>query len=111
MRNMVDRLNSRIDVYSKTEATNELGEKKYIYTKLKTVWAEITPGEGSVKQGEGNTTFSEISHKIIVREKAIIGLTNDMYFMFKNQRYNIKYFNPNYKYRDCIEILCSLVVE
>lgn len=106
-----DRLNSRIDVYSKVEIKNELNEKDYKYQKSSSIWAEITPMSGTEVSGQANTKFADISHKIVIRDKAIPNLSNDMYFMFKEQRYNIKYFIPNYKFRDSIEIFCSLVVE
>ena len=103
------RLNCKVGLYSKTPGTNELDEITYSYAKTRSLWAEIIPMTGSVQSSEGNTKFADISHKITIRSG--INLTNDMYFMFKGQRYDIKYFNPNYKYRDRIEIMCSLVVE
>lgn len=109
--NLSSRLNCRIDVYGKIEIENELNEVDYNYGKIKSVWAEIVPGTGSVKSSEGNTTYIDVSHKFVVRSNSIKDLANDMYLIFKGQRYDIKYFNPNYKYRDSIEIFCSLVVE
>lgn len=111
MQPLSDRLNNRIDVYAKVEGKNELGEKVYNYQNTSSIWAEITPMSGTEVKGQANTKYVDISHKIVIRAKAISNLSNDMYFMFKEQRYNIKYFNPNYKYRDSIEIFCSLVVE
>lgn len=105
------RLNSRIDVYKATIGTNELGEKDCVYTKLKSVWAEIYPINGSTQNGEGNTIYVESSHKITIRNNAVSDLTNDMYFMFKGQKYEIVYFNPNYKNRDSVEIMSRLVIE
>lgn len=109
--NLASKLRNRIDVYSKVEYENELGEVDYKYEELKTVWAEISPQSGNIKQGQANTSYADISHKIVIRLNSIPNLSNDMYFMFKGQRYDIKYFNPNYKYKDRIEIMCSLVVE
>lgn len=109
--NLSSRLNCRIDVYGKVEIENELGELDYSYVKIDSIWAEITPGSGNVRNNEGNTNYADISHKVVIRANAIKNITNDMYFMFKGQRYDIKYFNPNYKYRDSIAIFCSLVVE
>lgn len=109
--NLASRLNCRIDVYGKVPVENELKETDYDYGRIKPIWAEITPQGGNIKSSEGNTQYADISHKIVIRANSIPDLTNDMYFMFKGQRYNIKYFNPNYKYRDRIEIMCSLVVE
>ncbi len=106
-----NRLNNRIDVYSKVEFENVLLEKDYKYEKSSSIWAEITPMSGTEKTGQANTKYADISHKIVIRDKAIPNLSNDMYFMFKGQRYDIKSFYPNFKFRDSIEIFCSLVVE
>ena len=104
-------LRNRIDVYGKTQVENELGEKDYAYSKLSSIWAKITPVGGIIKNGEANTTYADITHEIVIRDNAISNLANDMYFIYSEQRYNIKYFNPNYEYRDSIKIFCSLVVE
>lgn len=111
MNGLASRLKNRIDVYSKIEFTNELDQTDYKYDLLKSVYAEIVPQNGYLKDGQGNTIYADIGYKIVIRSSAIENLTNDMYFIYKNQRYDIKYFNPNYKYGDSIEIFCSLVVE
>lgn len=106
MSNILQRLNCRVELYGQVrEIKNEIGEKDFEYGKIKDLWAEITPQGGSQVKGQGNTISAEISHKLVIRNNAIKGLVNDMYFMFKGQRYDIKYFNPNYKYKDSIEIL------
>ena len=105
------RLTNRIDVYGKIKIENELGETDYKYEKLKTIWAEIMPESGNVQSGEGKTEYANINYKFVIRSSALSELSNDMYFVFKGQRYDIQYFNPNYKYRNCIEIFCKLVIE
>ena len=104
-------LNNRIDVYGKTETTNELGETDYTYTKIKTIWANILPTTGSTRDATGEVIRTEMKYKITIRSDSLKELTTDMYFVYKNQRYDIDYFIPNFKYRDSIEIYCSLVVE
>lgn len=111
MNGLTSRLKNRIDVYSKVAFTNELDQEDFKYELLKTIYAEITPKNGVVKDSQGNTIHADISYKIVVRSNSILNLTNDMYFIYKKQRYDIKYFNPNYKYGDSIEIFCNLVVE
>lgn len=111
MDNLSRRLNCKIDVYGKNQIENELGEIDYNYSKLKSVWSEIIPTGGSFKTLEGNNIYAEVSHKITIRANAIPNLTNDMYFKYKGQRLDIKFTQPNYKYKDSIEIMCSLVVE
>ena len=107
----IDGLNNRIDVYGKTEIKNELGETDYTYDKIKTIWANILPTTGYTKDVTGEVTRTEMKYKITIRSDSLKELTNDMYFIYKNQRYYIDYFIPNFKYRDSIEIYCSLVVE
>ncbi len=106
-----DRLNCRIDVYGKAQTENELNEMDFEYRKIKSIWAEITPQTGREVNKKGNTLYSEVSHKFTIRINAIKKLTNDMYFVFRDQRYDIKYYNPNYKYRNCIDVFCILVIE
>lgn len=108
---LAGKLNCKVDVYGKKQVENELGELDYDYGKIKTVWAEIIPQGGNVKSLAGDVSYAQISHKITVRAKSITDLANDMYFMYQNQRYNIKYYQPNYKKKDSIEIMCELVVE
>lgn len=111
MTSLCSRLNNRIDLYSKMQTVNELGEKDYQYQCIKTVYAEILPQSGSEKTGQGNTLFSEISHKFVIRANAVKQLSNDMYIVFDGKKYDIKYFQPNYKYHSSIELYCKLVVE
>ncbi len=111
MASLCSRLNNKVALYEKVQVVNELGEKDYQYQKIKTIWAEIIPQSGNEKTGKGNIIFAEISHKFTVRAKVINSLSNDMYFVFEGQKYDIKYFQPNYKYHDRIEIFCKLVVE
>lgn len=106
-----ERIKNRVDVYSRMAFTNEYGEIDLKYSKIKSLWAEITPQSGREVTYKGNTVYADISHKFTIRSNALPGITHDTYFIFKNQRYDIKYFNPNYKYNDSIDIYCSLVVE
>ena len=111
MASLCSRLNNRIALYTKVQVINELGEKDYQYQQIKTIYAEILPQSGNEKTGQGNTLFSEISHKIIIRANAVKQLSNDMYIVFDSKRYDVKYFQPNYKYHNYIELYCKLVVE
>ena len=104
-------LRNRVEVYGKIEDENELGEKSYSYGVLKKIWAKIVVVNGTTQQFQGNTIRAEITHKIVIRSNALSEITNDMYFIYKGLRYDIKYYDPNYKHGDSIEIMCSLVVE
>lgn len=104
--NLAERLNCRVILYEGSETENELGEKDFTYHRIKSLWAEILPLSGRQLNGEGNTCFEEITHKFTIRSNVVSVLKNDMYFVFMGQRYDIKYFQPNYKYKDRIEVFC-----
>lgn len=108
---LAERLSNRIDVYGKVKFINELDETDYRFEIIKSVWSEIISTGGSLKTGQGDTIYANVTHKITVRNKAIPNLTNDMYFMYQGLRYDINFFQPNYRYKDCIEIMCNLVVQ
>ncbi|WP_321833627.1 head-tail adaptor protein [Clostridium butyricum] len=111
MSNVTNRLKNKIDVYGKQKIKNELGEDDYVFLKIKSVWCEIKPQSGMVKTLEGNYEYAEMSYKITIRNNAIPNLDNTMYFVHKNQKYSIKYFQPNFKNKNVIEVFCKLVVE
>jgi len=110
---LTDRLRNKIDVYEKVAILNELKEKDWTYQKRdKPIWCEILPTGGSLKTGEDNSQYTEVTHKITARANSLKNLTNDMYFIYDDKlRFDINYFQPNYKYQDSIEILCTLVIE
>lgn len=109
--NMSSRLNCRIDVYGKIKLINDLNEIEYKYDKLTSVWAEVIPQNGNLQSSEVNVRYANVSHKITIRKNSKLNISNEMYFVFQGQRYDIEYFNPNYKYNDRIEVFCNLVVE
>lgn len=108
MDNLSRRLNCKIDVYGKVQIENELVEVDFNYTKIKSVWCEIKPVSGTVKNVTGDIIQVDMKYKITIRSNAIKDLANDMYFMYKGQKYTIDYSIPNFKYKDSIEIYCTL---
>lgn len=108
MDNLSRRLNCKIDVYGKVKIENELDEVDFDYDKIKSVWCEIKPTTGSIKIVTGDIIQIDMKYKITIRSNSIKDLKNDMYFMYKNQKYNIDYSIPNFKYKDSIEVYCTL---
>ena len=108
---LTSRLTCRVDVYDRVEAYNDRGELLPVHRKIKSVWAEITPQTGRLDNMEGLMERADINYKFVVREGAIPHIKNSMYLIYKGQRYDIRYYNPNYKYKDNVEIFCTLVVE
>lgn len=103
-----NRLNCRIDVYGEIKIENELGEVDFSYEKIKSIWCEIKAVSGSVKAVTGEVLKTDMKYKITIRNNSIKELKNDMYFIYKGQKYSIDYFIPNFKYKDSIEVYCTL---
>lgn len=101
---------NRLEVWGNVAFENELAEKDYKPEKIKSIWCEIIPITGYTQNKEGGQDNSVTKFKIKVRDKAIINLSKDMFFMFKGQKYDIDYFIPNFKTRNEIEIFCTLEV-
>lgn len=104
----INSLNNRIDVYSKQQIENELGELDYSYSKLKTIWASIKPTTGNFKTGDGNIIQVDIKFKITIRADSLREITNDMYFIYQDKKYNIDYYIPNFEKKDSIDIYCTV---
>ena len=111
MQGLTSRLRNKVAIYGNVPGRNKIGEDILTPGVIKyPVYAEIQPTGGRNEQEQGNTTQAVTSHKITIRSNAVSNLKNDMFFVYKNQRYDIEYFNPNYIYNDTVEILVTLIV-
>ena len=108
MDNLSRRLCNKIEVWGSVECENELGEKDYYFQNIKSIWAEIKPVNGAIKTITGDIIQADMKYKFTIRSNSIKGLKNDMFFKYKGQRYDIDYSIPNFKYKDSIEIYCTL---
>ena len=108
MDNLSRRLCNKIEVWGSVECENELGEKDYYFQNIKSIWAEIKPVNGAIKTITGDIIQVDMKYKLTIRANAIKELKNDMFFVYKGQKYNIDYQIPNFKYKDSIEIYCTL---
>lgn len=108
MDNLSRRLKNKIEVWGMSESDNELGEVDFRPGKIRSIWAEIKCITGNVKTTIGDIIQVDMKYKITIRSNSLKELTNDMYFMYKGQKYNIDYSIPNFKFKDSIEIYCTL---
>lgn len=105
-------LTHRIDIWANNiEFIDEAGEKDYKPGLIKTIWANIIPQTGSLQKQVANTILSNVTHKIIVRYESANDVKQDMYIIFRDKRFDIKYIlNPYFK-NESLEIFCEEVVE
>lgn len=115
MYNVAGKLKHKVDVYSRKAYKDEVGAVKYKYEKIKSVWCAIIPilGERSraIKNEKmGDMIYSSVTIKFIMRLNALT-VANDMYFVYKGQRYDIDYAVPYFKDMQYQEVYTQLRVD
>lgn len=106
---LTEKLDKKVDVYSKNEIENELGQIEYAHTFVKKVWANIIPMSTKENNFVAETTVADYKFKFVLRAKSL-NVTRDMFFIYKNQKYFIEYIVPNFKNQDRIEVVCNMEV-
>ena len=115
MYNVVGKLKHKVDVYQREKFTDEVGSVKYKYTKLKSIWCAITPILGervrAVKQDKvGDMIKISETIKFTCRINAV-KVSQDMYLVYKGQRYDVDYAVPYFKDMQLQEIYTQLRLE
>lgn len=99
-RSLASQLNNRIEIWRDTKIEGDLGDKLEPAL-LKKVWADMIPTGGTLKNGDGDTEYSEGAFKIKVRKGDV---KPSDWIMYQGQRYDIKYILPNFNKNDYMEI-------
>lgn len=104
-------LRSRIVVFIGEDVERDDGETERVYTPLRSIWAKIVPAHGEVELLEGDMERMKITHRVFIRSRALPELTQDMYFTYRGQRYDVQYYMPVFNQRGWTEIGCEMKVE
>ncbi len=109
---MRNRLDKKISIWdNNVEFINEVNEKDYRPGLIKSIWSEIIPQTGSLQKQQANTILSNVTHKIKVRYASGKEITQDMWFIFKGHRFDIKYILNPFFSNEFLEIFCEEVIE
>jgi SPP1 family predicted phage head-tail adaptor len=73
------RLRHRIELQSKTEATNSFGEVTLTYSTYTTVWAEIRPLQGRELE-TAQQISADVNHKVTIRYNSSVVETDRILF-------------------------------
>jgi head-tail adaptor len=106
----VGKLKNKIQVFGKVPFTNELGEDDTHYDLLKTVWSQILPTFSGANGKNEIVDTAETTHKIKCRKSSLTP-TIDMYFKYDGLRYDVKYFQPDFRYKEFWEIMVKVTYE
>lgn len=112
---MAGKLKHKVAVYERVPVIDDMNAKRYDYVFKKFIWCAITPiiGERArvVKtEKTGGMVYSSVTMKFIARINAVT-CANDMYFIYKGQRYDVDYAVPYFKDMQYQEIYTQLRVE
>jgi len=108
---MIERLDKKIALWSNNaEFENEVGEKDYKPGVIKSIWSKIIPQTGSLQKQQADTVLSNVTHKIKVRYASGKDITQDMWFIYKGNRFDIKYILDPYFSNQFLEIFCEEII-
>ena len=108
---MAERLDKSIEVWGNTEIFNEeLNETEFGPKRIKNIWSKIIPQTGSLQKQQANTVLSNVTHKIKVRYASAKNVTEDMWFIYKGHRFDIKYILNPYYSNQFLEIFCEEII-
>ena len=106
MINITKKLRHLVEVYQMKVLVNDLGENDTTPELLKRAYCEILPLNSSVKNGEANTENNQHQFKFTFRIKSIQGIKKDWFFLFEGLKYEVIYFNRDFKDNQFIEVFC-----
>ena len=106
MNDITKRLRHFIDVYTMIDTINELGENEKKPELLKKAYCEIVPLNSTVKNREAGTEANEHQYKFIFRIKSVPGIKKDWFFIYEGLKYEVIYFNRDFKDNQFIEVFC-----
>lgn len=109
----INKLNKRVEVWANVPIENELGEDDYDHEpkKLKTIWCGFTPQTATMRKSQAGNILSEVDTKITTRYNAGKDIEEDMWFVYKGKRYDIKYILNPYMKNEELEFFTQLVIE
>lgn len=108
---MRNRLDKKIEIWSNNvKFENEVGESDYGPGRIKSIWSEIIPQTGSLQKQQANTILSNVTHKIKTRYASGKDITQDMWFIYKGHRFDIKYILNPFFSNDYLEIFCEEII-
>ena len=88
------------------DTINELGENDKKPKLFKKAHCEIVPLNSSVKNGEAGTEENQHQFKFTFRVKSVPGIKKDWVFIDEGLKYEVIYFNRDFKNNQFIEVFC-----
>ena len=111
MRDRSTKLRHKVEVYELIEIENELGEKDRIGKFVKNAYCEIVSQGNKETKTPAETEYNEQTYRLTFRKQSILEIKKDWYFMHKNNKYEVIYWNEDFTNREFIEVFCRRIDE
>ena len=111
MRDRSTKLRHEVSVYRMIEIENELAEKDRIGKFVKNAYCEIVSQGSKETKTPAETEYNEQTYRLTFRKQSILEIKKDWYFMHKNSKYEVIYWNENFTNREFIEVFCRRIDE
>lgn len=98
----------KVEVWGQVSIINELQEKDFEPSKLRTVYLELIPMTGSLTSQTGNSVVSGTTHKLKGRYMTCKTITDDMWFVRNGIKYNIKFILNPFEANKELEFFCEV---
>lgn len=105
------KLNKKIEIWKNENFQTELLEEDTKDELVKKVYSQIIPISGMMKTGQAETLIVGSTHKIRMRYNTGKFITPDMWFVYKNTKYNIKYILNPFESNRTLEFFCEVIVK
>ena len=111
MRDRSTKLRHEVSIYGTLEIKNELDEIDKKENFIKYAYCEITPQGNKETKTIANTIYNEHIYRLTFRRQSILGIKKDWYFMQKNDKYEVIYWNEDFTNREFVEVFCRRIDE
>ena len=111
MRDRSTKLRHEVSVYRVIEIENELAEKDRVEEFVKNAYCEIVSQGNKETKTAADTEYNEQTYRLTFRKQSISEIKKDWYFMHKNNKYEVIYWNEDFASGEFVEVFCRRVDE
>lgn len=111
MRDRSTKLRHEVSVYKMIEMENELAEKDRMEEFVKNAYCEIVSQGNKETKTLADTEYNEQTYRLTFRRQSVSEMKKDWYFMHKNNKYEVIYWNEDFTNREFIEVFCRRIDE
>lgn len=111
MKDLLRVTNHKVQAWKKEKIEDEQYQVSFTEVLFKEIGAQIIPQTAKLQRGQVENIVSNTTHKIVCRYEAGKDITQDMYIIFRNKKFDINYILNPYFNNEWLELFCQEVIE